>query len=293
MPETDAWTIRRLLAWTAKYLEEHGSESPRLEADLLLAEARGCQRLDLYMHQDEEPPPTVRTAYRELVRRRAEGTPVAYLLGRKEFYTLTLVVSPDVLIPRPDTEDLVIGALDLIKKHYADKPVTAIDLGTGSGAIAVATTASAPKLTMTAVDISPAALDIARQNAERNGVADRVRFLESDLYANCSRTERFDFALSNPPYIRTDEMPTLNEEVRKFEPHLALEAGPRGTEFHERIIADSADHLTPGGFLLMEMGYQQNDAVRGLIEADGRYELLPSLKDSGGHWRVARARLKG
>jgi release factor glutamine methyltransferase len=216
------WTIGRLLSWTTEFLERHGAENPRLDAEVLLAAARGCRRIDLYVAFDEEPSEEVRTAFRELVRRRADGTPVAYLVGKREFYSLEFEVTPDVLIPRPETELLVVALLDYVKQrhsssiqHPASSIQTIADVGTGSGVLAVCAAKYVPTAHVTAIDISPAALAVARRNAERHGVAGQINFVESDLFANIPPDERFDAIVSNPPYVSTAEMPALPADVRE------------------------------------------------------------------------------
>lgn len=287
MSSAEPWTVGRLLQWTTDYLKGHGSESPRLDAEVLLAEALGCQRIELYTTFDDVPGDERRTAFRELVRRRAEGTPVAYLVGRREFYSLSFRVTPDVLIPRPETELLVVESLDLAKGD-----VTIADIGTGSGIIAVCLAKHLATAHVTAVDISPAALDVARDNAKQHGVSDRIEFIESDLFAAVPVDRQFDFVLSNPPYITTAEMEQLAPDVKKFEPHMALEAGPKGTEVIERLIPQAAERLRPGGCLLMEISPTIHDAVRELLENDGRFDVGPTIKDLARLPRVVRATRK-
>ncbi len=188
MSSSAPWTVGRLLQWTADYLKSHGSESPRLDAEVLLAKVLGCQRIQLYTAFDNEPSEEVRAAFRELVRRRAEGAPVAYLVGHREFYSLDFRVTPDVLIPRPETELLVIALLDLAKTRPVGGKLTIADVGTGSGIIAVCAAKHLPGCRVTAIDTSPAALEVAKSNAEKHGVLGRIEFIQSDLFADsCGR----------------------------------------------------------------------------------------------------------
>ncbi|MFG0333349.1 MAG: peptide chain release factor N(5)-glutamine methyltransferase, partial [Maioricimonas sp. JB049] len=217
-----AWTVRRVLEWTTGYLREHGSETPRLEAEVLLAFARNCPRIRLYTDYDEELDASVRGRMRELVRRRAAHEPVAYLVGHREFFSLAFEVTPDVLIPRPDTETMIVAALEQARERPAPRIA---DLGTGSGCIAIAMATQHRGALVTAVDISEAALAVARRNAQRHNVADRVRFLQGDMFAALPEGERFDFILSNPPYIPSGEIPTLSREVIDYEPESALDGG--------------------------------------------------------------------
>lgn len=290
MADAEPWTIGRLLTWTTKYLTERGSDSPRLDAELLLAQAVGCPRIGLYTSFDTEPPEPVRTAFRELVKRRADGTPVAYLLGRREFYSLEFHVTPDVLIPRPETEFLVIAALDALKRRSGTTRL--VDIGTGSGIIAITVAKHSKQTQVTAVDKSPAALEVARANAERLGVVDRVEFLESDLLSAVPSEQRFDVIASNPPYVSTAEMSTLAAEAARHEPRSALESGPLGTEVIARIIPEAVQRLLPGGELWLEIGPMRLDAVLALIAAEPRFELLPVVKDLAGLARVVGCRLK-
>lgn len=292
MPETDVWTIGKLLNWTTQYLGQHGSDTPRLDAELLLAHACNCPRIGLYTTFDEVPAEQVRGAFRDLVRRRAEGAPVAYLLGRREFYSLNFRVTPDVLIPRPETEFLVVRLLDLAREIPTGQPINIADVGVGSGILAVCAAKNLAQARIVAVDISPPALDVARQNASEHGVDQRIEFVESDLLASVDPARTFDFVVSNPPYITSDEMPQLARDVRDYEPRQALEAGPRGTEVIERLIPQAAERLRPGGALLMEISPQLETAVRGLLEQDGRFDQLETIKDLSARPRVVQARRK-
>lgn len=291
MPETEAWTIGRLLQWTTDYLKQRGADSPRLDAEVLLAHALGCQRIQLYTAFGDEPAEDVRKAFRDLVRRRSEGTPVAYLVGRREFYSLSFRVTPDVLIPRPETEFLVIRLLDLAElQSPAGERWEIADVGTGSGIIAICAAKRLENCRVTALDVSPAALEVARSNAAEHGVESRIEFVESDLLAAAPGERRFDFIVSNPPYIAEHEMAGLSRDVRDYEPRGALVGGPRGTEIIERLIPQAAERLAPGGWLLIEISPQIDAAVRERIAADGRFEPHATIKDLAGHARVVQAR---
>lgn len=289
MPQTDPWTIGRLLNWTADFLKRHGAETPRLEAEVLLAEVLGCRRIELYTRFEEEPPEAVRTAFRDLVRRRSEGTPVAYLVGRREFYSMNFRVTPDVLIPRPDTEHVVIALLDRAKIHAPAEPLRICDVGTGSGIIAVCAAKHLPQARVTAVDLSPAALEVARGNARQHGVEDRIAFVESDLLAALAPGDAFHIIASNPPYIATDELAGLARDVRDYEPRLALEAGPRGTEVIERLVPQAVEHLVPGGLLLVEIGPRILDAALAILASQPDLEPGPVIKDLARLPRVIQA----
>jgi release factor glutamine methyltransferase len=285
----EPWTIGRLLQWTTDYLKEHGSETPRLDAEVLLAHARGCQRIALYTAFDELAADDLRTKFRALVKERAEGKPVAYLVGHREFYSMSFRVTPDVLIPRPETELLVVRLLDIAKERGAGEQITIADVGTGSGIIAVVAAKRLPQAQVTAIDASRAAIDVARSNAESHSVADRLKLLESDLFAAVSAGQTFDIIASNPPYVSEVEYEKLAKSVKDFEPRLALVAGPRGTEVIERLIPQAAERLNAGGWLLLETSPMIEPAVRTLIEADRRFERASTIKDLTGQPRVVQA----
>ncbi|HZZ27854.1 MAG TPA: peptide chain release factor N(5)-glutamine methyltransferase [Pirellulales bacterium] len=318
MSQSESWTIGRLLTWTTDYLKQQGSDSPRLDAEVLLATARGCKRIDLYTAFAEIADDPTRTAFRELVRRRAEGTPVAYLVGQREFFSLSFRVTPDVLIPRPETETLVVRLLDLAESdfktlspggrgegegesHYKSAPspqpspiqgegVHIADIGTGSGIIAICAAKHLPTAHITAVDASAAALEVARQNAAAHHVADRIEFIVSDLLSALPSEQKFNLIASNPPYVSEAEFATLSPSVRNFEPRQALVAGPRGTEVIQRLVPQAADRLESGGWLLLEVSPMIEPAVREIISQHGGFELGPTLKDSASHPRVVQAK---
>ena len=280
-----------MLEWTTDYLTKRGADTPRLDAELLLAEALGCQRIDLYTAFDQVPEEQPRTAFRELVRRRGSDTPVAYLLGRREFYSLSFRVTPDVLIPRPETEHLVVALLDLAKEQRGGA-ATVCDVGTGSGIVAVCAAKYLPGCRVTAIDNSPAALDVARGNAAKHDVADRIEFVESDLLTALPPERHFDFIVSNPPYVSDSEMERLPPDVKDHEPRTALVAGEHGTAIIERLIPQAAERLEPGGHLLMEISPMIHERVRALLDADGRFHTGPTINDTARLARVVQASRK-
>jgi release factor glutamine methyltransferase len=281
---SETWTVRRLLEWTVEFLRKKNVESPLLEAQILLAHALGCKKIELYVRYEEEPAEDRRTAYRDMIRKRAEGMPVAYLVGHREFYSLSFDVTPAVLIPRPETETLVLEALRLLKP--LDSP-RVLDLGTGSGCIAVSIAKQHKAARVTAIDTSSSALAVAAGNAARHGVADRVTFAEGDLFAPVAG-QTFDAMVSNPPYIAHAEFPTLDPGVRDFEPRSALDGGPDGLAFYRRIAAEAPAYLKPGGTILVEVGATQAAAVRELFAAN--LEPGPTFKDAAGRLRVVTAK---
>ncbi|WDQ17923.1 peptide chain release factor N(5)-glutamine methyltransferase [Rhodopirellula sp. P2] len=281
------WTVMRLLEWTTDFFRKKGSESPRLDAEILLAHARGCQRIELYTAFDKVPEEEQRVAFRELVRRRGEGAPVAQLVGYREFYSISIRVDENVLVPRPETEHLVIEAIDQIKGRLSDRPnPTVLDIGTGSGAIAVAIAKSLPKTQVTAVDISLTALDIAKWNVENLKLSDRVTLLQSDLFDGLEPDQTFDVICSNPPYISQSEYDELPTTVREFEPRGALLSGPDGTEIIARLLTDSVQRLNDGGQLIIELSPMIAGACKTLAEQNGGYQEIHLIKDLAGHERI-------
>jgi release factor glutamine methyltransferase len=282
-----AWTIGSLLNWTANYLSQRECESPRVDAEVLLAHTLGCKRIDLYGLRHGEPADeAVRQRYRELIRKRVEGCPVAYLVGRKEFFSLEFEVSPAVLIPRPDSEVAVMECLALAKA-LAEPRV--LDVGTGSGNLAVSIAKQHKGARVTATDVSGDALAVARRNATRHGVGERITFLQGDLMAPLPAGELFDFVVSNPPYIAEVDLPRLPPGVRDFEPRLALDGGADGFVVFDCLVEDAKSFLEPGGWLIVEIGSPQEERARQRIGVQGGYELLPTVRDFSGHPRVLKA----
>ena len=294
MPESatqapTVWTIRALLDWTGEFLTKKGmpTKTAKLEARLLLAHVLKCKPIDLLVRYDEQPTEPERAEFRELIKRRVDGWPVAYLVGSREFYLLSFEVSPAVLVPRPETETLVAEALRLLKPLAGP---AVLDIGTGSGAIAVSIAQQKTDARVTATDISPDALDVARRNADRHGVAGRIDFRQGDLFAPVPAGAVFDVVVSNPPYVTPAELAGLAPDVRDHEPRLALDGGPDGLAFYRRIAAGVESLLKPGGWLLVEIGATQEEAVRALIAERPGLEVVKTLKDAAGLPRVVVAR---
>jgi release factor glutamine methyltransferase len=286
----DSWTIGRLLQWTTDYLKQHGAESPRLDAEVLLAHARACKRIELYTAFEEPAGDDLRTKFRALVKERADGKPVAYLVGHREFYSMEFHVTPDVLIPRPETELLVVRLLDNAKALRADSPIEIADVGTGSGIIAIVAAKRLPRARVIAIDQDAAALEVARFNAKSHGVAERIEFFESDLFAALPPEQKFNIVASNPPYVSQAELAQLSKSVKDFEPHSALVAGPRGIEVIERLIPQAAERLNTSGWLLMEISPMIEPAARALVADEKRLSLETTIKDLAGQPRVLSAR---
>ena len=282
----EVWTVGRLLTWTTDFLKRRGSESPRLDAEVMLAHVLDRQRVQLYTHFEEEVSESPRAAFRELVRRRSEGAPVAYLVGRKEFYSLTFTVSPAVLIPRPESEFVVVEYLE--QTRHVESPHT-VDVGTGSGCLAIASAHHQPGARFVAIDISDEALEIARRNATRIGVLERIDFRVGDMLVPVAGEGPFDAIISNPPYISSNAIDQLEPGVRDHEPRMALDGGPSGLDMVRRLIEQSVDLLKPGGHLILEIGSDQEQPVRALIGAQGGLNLAPTVFDHAHHPRVIRA----
>jgi release factor glutamine methyltransferase len=255
----------------------------RADAELLLMHTLDKSRSWLMAHGDELLQDDLIESYRELLERRSKGEPIQYITGETEFYGLPFLVTPAVLIPRPETEHLVEKVLELVAQFENPRIV---DIGTGSGAIAVALAHELPHVRMTAVDLSAAALAVAEENAKRNEVS--IRFLEGDLLTPVAG-ERFEFAVSNPPYVPATDRASLSVEVRDYEPSLALFAGDDGLEVYRRLIPAAFDALTPGGFAALEIGFGQSTAITRLLGGCG-FEQIEFVSDLQGIPRVACAR---
>ncbi len=310
---TELWTLKRLLDWTKEFFDAAGSDSARLDAEILLAEALQCQRIQLYTRFEEVPPAETLTEYRAWVKRRAAGEPVAYIVGHKEFYSLKFNVTPSVLIPRPETEHIVVAAIEAaqsIKEDFSPanpqsdgpqsvdsqspdssgegspSPIRIIDVGTGSGCVAITLAKHIESSVVAATDVSPDALEVARTNAVHHEVTDRVRFFTGDLLAALPAGSRpVHLIVSNPPYIGRSEIDTVEETVLKYEPELALFGGEQGPELIQRLVDQSVDLLLPGGRLIFENSPAVFDQCLEIIEKSP-LDLLETIKDFAGHRRV-------
>lgn len=282
---TRVWTVLDLLRWTTDHFASRGIDTPRLDAEVLLAYALECDRLRLYLEYEKPVEEPERAQFRELVQRRAdERIPVALLTGTREFWSLSLEVTPDVLVPRPETETLVTAALERLPDAEAELRV--LDVGTGSGAVALALASERPKARVVATDLSAAALAVAGRNAERLGLADRVAFAEGDLFEPLAG-ERFDLVISNPPYIGRGEADSLAPELR-HEPESALYAGADGLEVLRRLVAEASDHLEAGGVLALEIDPRQAPALQQLCTDAGLRDVRVH-RDLAGRERAVSA----
>lgn len=334
------WTVGRIVGWAAEYLKRHGASSARLDSQLLLGHVTGLDRVQLYVQFDRPMLPEELEKFRELVRRRVAGEPVAYILGVREFFGHVFVVSRHVLIPRPETEILVDAVIRWARPKPAPKsveeadaearaasealaaatvdsvtpgepegapaapevtaptaderPLRIVDVGVGSGAIAISVAIALPAATVVGIDISPEALEVAAQNADRLSVRDRVKLVRGDGLAPLRNPATVDVVVSNPPYLDAELMATLEKDVRDFEPHGALSGGDDGLSMIRPLIGDAARVLKPGGLLAMEVaGTDQAGAVRDLIAESGAFEGATILDDYSKRGRVITAiRLK-
>lgn len=273
----EVWTTLKVLSWTTTYLHEKGVENARREAEWLLCEVTGLDRMGLYLHFDKPLQEDELAAYRSLVLRRGRREPLQHIIGSQEFDGLEFIVSKDVLIPRYDTETLI----EEVVRRFPS-PRTILDIGTGSGCIAIALARRLPEASVTAVDISAEALVIARQNALRHGVT--IEFLQGS-YFEAVGTRRFDLIVSNPPYITTAELVDLQPEVRDFEPRLALDGGLDGLTAYRQIVSFASVHLVPSGSLVVEVGAGQAPEVSELFVEAG-FNAIVNTPDSAGIQRV-------
>ncbi len=279
------WTPLSVLEWTTERFSRAGLDSPRLDAQVLLAHALGCDRVSLYMRFDEPLMERELAAFRALVQGRLAGQPVAYLVGRREFWSQTFRVDARVLIPRPDTETLVQVALDALR---AAPSAEILEVGTGSGAIAISLARELASARLVAIDASPGALEVAADNARELGVIDRIDLRAGDLLAPLAAGETFDAVVANLPYIPTGDLAGLSREVRA-EPRAALDGGTDGLDLIRRLVAGVRARLRPGGLIALEHGGQQATAVRDLLR-DAGCEAVASHRDLAGLDRVTTGR---
>jgi len=280
----EVWTVLKLLGWIKEHLRRAGLEQPRLAAEMLLAHALGCRRIDLYARYEHRPGEAQLAALRSLVQRAARREPVAYLVGEKEFYSMRLKVTPDVLVPRPETELLVEQAVAALRRLGRGGRMW--DACTGSGCVAVAAAGQVPDATVLATDVSEAAVAVAAENAAAHGLAERVRCRRADLLAvpeDCRDVLPVDVLTANPPYV-ADGAEVAPEVLH--EPPLALRAGPDGLDCLRRLVRDAPPLLPAGGVMVLEFGYDQADAVRRLIAEAGAFEPPTVLRD---HQHIERA----
>jgi release factor glutamine methyltransferase len=315
-PQTDAWTTRTLLAWIGDHFRSAGLDSPRLCAEMLMAHVLGCDRLRLYTDPDRPASNDERARLRDLVRRAARHEPIQYIVGEAWFFSLPFSVTSAVLIPRPATETLVEHALQWLRAHHLEepppetaeevsesdeatppdpprpvqRPVRIADIGVGSGAIAIALAANWKSAEVVATDISADALAVARANADRHGVKERITFLEGDLLQPLKGHAPFDLLVSNPPYIPDSEWDSVAPNVRDHEPVGALRAGPDGLDCLRPLLQNAAAQIRPDGLLLVEHAASHAEHVRALIEGAPAWADVRTIDDLERHPRLLAAR---
>lgn len=277
-------TIQQAITEGALRLHASGIDQERRTAGLLLCHITGVDRTHLLTKSEEQIGEQQFHAYLALVERRAAGEPLQYLTGHQEFYGLDFLVTPDVLIPRPETEFLIERVINLVECAKYESP-TIVDIGTGSGCIAVTLALHIPQARLIATDASPSALDVARTNAERHGVSNRIEFLEGDLLAPLGGRAldgAIDVLASNPPYVDEEHPELIQREVSKWEPHQALFGGVDGMEFYRRLLAEGLNYLRSGGYLVVEIGYGQLDSISEAVAASSSWKLVDVTRDLQG-----------
>ncbi|HIJ96245.1 MAG TPA: peptide chain release factor N(5)-glutamine methyltransferase [Desulfuromonadales bacterium] len=284
MPKHEVWTSVKIVAWTKEYLSAKGIENARLEAEWMLSAATGLNRVGLYLNYDKPLSDSELAVYRDMVSRRARREPLQHILGTQEFCGLEFEVSPDVLIPRHDTELLVTQTL-----LRSPPQASILDMGTGSGCIAITLAKRLPAAFVSASDISSDALSVARRNAIRNEV--NVEFIQGALLS-CVPDRKFSLIVSNPPYIPTADIDQLEPEVRDYDPWTALDGGADGLGIYRQLIPAAVDHLLPGGWLLVEIGIGQAHDVAECFTSIGRYQEPFVSLDEQGIERVVGAQIK-
>ena len=286
----EKWTIQKLLGWITDFFEKKGVDSPRLCGEMLLSYVLGLQRIELYMHFDKVVGGGELKQLHELVKRGGEHEPVAYLVGRTEFYSLEIKVNRDCLIPRPETELLAERAIEFLRERAGRQYVC--DLCTGSGCVAIAIAKGVKDVGVIATDICDAALSVAGENVEHHELGETIKLLCGDLFSPIIEgldETRFDLIVSNPPYVSTREYETLDKNVREYEPKKALHAGEEGLDVYRRVIEGAGEHLKDDGALMLEIGYAQGEAIKGLLEKAGCFSKIIIEKDFQKNDRVITA----
>ena len=293
----ETWTVRRLLEWTIGFFTRKSVDPARLSAEQLLAHVLGVTRIALYTNYERVLGERELARFRELVRRAAEDEPIAYLTGHAHFFNLELEVARDVLIPRPETETLVENVLQLARIASGMETPRVLDLCTGSGCIAAAIACHLKTAIVVATDASEAACDVARRNIERLGVSDRVTVASGDLFGGLAHlsdhAQPFDVIVSNPPYIPSSQIESLDRSVREYEPRVALDGGLDGLALHRRILSEAPQHLVGGGRIFLEIAFDQGPAALAIARGhDDAFHEMRIIKDNAGRDRVLAARKK-
>ncbi len=291
-PQNISVTFSSVLKEAADTLSSNHIEQARLEAGLLLAHVLGLRKEDLIIHPDRELTDPQEEKFQQLIERRCVKEPLAYIVGHQEFWSLKFKVNPKVLVPRPETEGVIERLLNLAGDETDEKAIRILDVGTGSGILAIVSALEFLKSRVTAVDNSGDALEIARENALENRVADRIEFLKMDLMSDWTlpKNDLYDYILSNPPYIPSRELEQLMPDVRDYEPRVALDGGPDGLVCYRCIVANAFPYLKPGGHLIFEVGDDQAGPVEQILQAHGGWDEIEIVQDLSGRDRVVSAR---
>ena len=289
----ETWTVQKLLDWTTDYFKKYNIEWPHLEAEILLAHSLDLKRIQLYTDHEKILSQGELTRFKGLIQRRSKHEPIAYITNNQPFMSLDFYVDPSALIPRPETEQLVEIAVDLVKVSDVENPKI-LDIGTGSGCIAVSLAKFLPKTEIVGIDSSEKVLAIAKKNAEAHKVSDRCEFLLGNILKDfiATKTQRrkeFNIIVSNPPYIRSEEIKKLDPDVQKHEPIAALDGGQDGLDYIKRIVSEAPEYLKTNGHLLVEIGFDQGPAAKTLAEQTGKYTSIEIIKDINGHNRILKA----
>ncbi len=284
----NSWTIRQLLEWTTEYFRKAKLEEPLLCAQLLLAKVMKCNKVDLYLRFEQPVSSVQRDEFRELVKRAYQGEPIAYILGEKEFFSLPIKINRSVLIPRPETELLVQWVVRKARESYSENPrIDILDIGSGSGCISIALAKNLPvDANIIACDISQQALEIANENCKIHAVTDKITLKRSNLFESIDNSYRFDFIVSNPPYITEKDYNDLPKSIKEYEPTEALLAGTDGLDVINKLIEKSQNYLKSGGWLVFEIGYNQREQVEKKLR-ENRYENVDFEKDANNIPRIA------
>jgi release factor glutamine methyltransferase len=287
----EPWTILKLIRWTDERFQKEGLPSARLDAEVLLAATLGVDRVKLYTHFDQPVLSGELARFKEMIQRRLKREPVAYIIGQREFWSLSFKVTRDVLIPRPETEILVAETIKLFSSWASrDSNPQTLEIGTGSGAISIALATELSSVTVVATDVSERALAVAAENAALHQVSNRIQFLRGDLFSPLQKGTKFHLILSNPPYISQEQFPDLPPEVRDFEPPLALDGGKDGLEFYRRAFPQVSEFLLPGGWFFTEIGAGQDQDILQIGSKNRDLEEFGFIPDLAGIKRVFKAR---